>query len=184
MPKMILAFAGKLASGKAVCQQYITEKYNADNTRFSTSLRDVLQRLHLPISRENLQNLSLDLRNRFGSDVLARTIAEDVKNSQKDIVVIDGIRRLDDINNLKGLPGFHLISVDASPEKRYERMKERNENAGDDKKSFADFLRDEAGESELQIPAVMAAANFHLDNNGDLEQLHEQIDKMVQEIQN
>ena len=184
MPKIVLAFAGKLASGKAVCQKYITEKHQADNTKFSAALRDILTRLYLPISRENMQSLSLDLRNRFGSDVLAKAIAEDVKNSQKNIIVVDGIRRLDDIISLKDIPGFHLISIDADPELRYERMKKRNENAGDAEKSFEEFLEDGRREAELQIPEVMSAAKFHLDNNGDLPALYTQIDKILQEIQN
>ncbi len=184
MPKLVFGFVGPLASGKAVCQKYLSEKYNADSARFSTSLRDILTRLSLPISRTNLQDLSLDLRTRFGGDILARVIAADVKNSPKDIVVVDGIRRLDDIISLKDLPGFYLISIDAAPEIRYERMKKRNENAGDAEKTFAEFLNDGKREAELQIPEVMAAARFHLDNNGDLPALYAQIDKIRQEIQN
>lgn len=184
MPKIVLGFVGKLASGKAVCQKYISENYNAGSARFSTSLRDILNRLYLPISRENMQNLSLDLRERFGSDTLARVIAEDVKNDQHEIVVIDGVRRLSDIVCLKDLPNFYLISIDADPELRYERMKERNENAGDANKGFEEFLEDGRREAELQIPEVMSAAKFHLDNNGDLPALYAQIDKILQEIQN
>lgn len=184
MPKLVLGFVGKLASGKAVCQKYISEKHDAGSARFSTALRDILNRLYLPISRENMQDLSLDLRQRFGSDTLARVIAEDVKNDSHNIVVIDGVRRLSDIVSLKDLPGFHLISINADPEIRYERMKLRNENAGDADKNFEDFLEDERREAELQIPEVMAAARFHLDNNGDLPNLYHQIDKIIEEIQN
>ncbi|PKM87488.1 hypothetical protein CVU83_02955 [Candidatus Falkowbacteria bacterium HGW-Falkowbacteria-2] len=183
MPKLVLGFVGKLASGKAVCQRYITEKYKADNTKFSTSLRDVLNRLYLPVSRENMQNLSLDLRTRFGGDILAKVIAEDVKNSDKDIVVVDGVRRLDDIVCLKDLPGFHLISIDASAETRYERMKLRNENAGDAEKTFEQFIEDSQRESEQQIPETMAAATFHLNNDGTQQDLYDQIDKIIAKIQ-
>jgi len=184
MAKIVLGFVGKLASGKAVCQQYISDKYEAGSARFSTSLRDILNRLYLPISRENLQDLSLDLRNRFGSDVLARVIAEDVKRAPNDIVVIDGVRRLDDIVSLKDLPNFYLISIDASPEIRYERMKKRNENAGDAEKTFDQFVLDGQREAEIQIPEAMAAARYQLNNDGDLPSLYAQIDKIIQEIQN
>lgn len=183
MPKLVLGFVGKLASGKDACQRYITEKHNADTTKFSTCLRDILGRIYQPISRENMQNLSLDLRNRFGSDILAQVIAEDVKNSDKDIVVVDGVRRLDDIVSLKGLPGFHLISIDASPETRYERMKKRNENAGDADKTFEQFIEDSEREAEQQIPETMAAATHHLSNEGTLQDLYDQIDKLIAKIQ-
>ncbi|MDD2681207.1 MAG: AAA family ATPase [Patescibacteria group bacterium] len=183
MPKLILGFAGKLASGKAVCQKYISEKHDAGSARFSASLRDTLNRLYLPISRENMQNLSLDFRNRFGSDILARVIAEDVKNDQHEIVIVDGVRRLEDVSSLRELPNFFLISIDAKPELRYERMKARNENAGDAEKSYEDFIEDGQREAELQIPEVMKSAHFHLDNNGDFDNLYKQIDKILEEIQ-
>jgi len=131
-----------------------------------------------------MQNLSFDLRKRFGSDILARVIAEDVKNDPHNIVVIDGVRRLADISRLTELSNFHLISINASPEIRYERMKLRNENAGDADKTFEEFLEDDRREAELQIPEVMAAASFNLDNNGTLEELYSQIDKILEEIQN
>lgn len=183
MPKLVLGFVGKLASGKDVCQRYIAEKYGSDSAKFSTSLRDVLTRLYLPISRENMQNLSLDLRTRFGGDILAKVIAGDVKNSDKDIVVVDGVRRLDDIASLKDLPGFYLISIDAEPKTRYERMKKRNENAGDADKTFEQFIEDSEREAEQQIPATMAAASFHLNNNGTVQDLYDQIDNLITKIQ-
>lgn len=184
MPKLILGFTGKLASGKNVCQNYINENYNSDSFRFSTALRDVLNRLYIPISRANLQDLSLALRTTFGSNTLAEVIGEDAKNSQKDIVVIDGIRRLDDISRLKTIKGFKLISIDAEPQLRYERMKLRNENKGDSEKSYAEFEEDGAREAELQIPEVMAKADYHLDNNGDFNHLYQQIDKLIKELNN
>jgi dephospho-CoA kinase len=183
MSKIVLGFVGKLASGKAVCQKYISDKQNAGSAKFSTSLRDILNRLYLPISRKNMQNLSLDLRTRFGGDILAKVIAEDVKNNPHEIVVIDGVRRLNDISSLKDLPNFHLISIDANPEIRYERMKLRNENEGDADKTFAEFEEDNKREAELQIPEVMAVANFHLDNDSTIEQLYTQVDKILEEIQ-
>jgi dephospho-CoA kinase len=184
MPKLILGFVGKLASGKEVCQKYISQKYNSDSFRFSTALRDILNRLYLPISRENMQDLSLDLRNRFGGHILAQVIAQDVQNSAKEVVIVDGIRRLDDLVSLKNLPNFYLISIDAQPEIRYERMKLRNENDGDAAKSYEQFLEDGNREAELQIPETMTSAKFHLDNNGNLENLYQQIDKILKEIQN
>jgi len=179
MSKIILGFVGPLASGKEEAKNYLTTKYQASTHRFSIMLRDILKRLYLPISRENMQNLSLSLRNLFGSDTLARVIAEDVKNDNHDIVVIDGIRRLDDIVSLKDLPNFHLIAIDADPQIRYTRMKLRNENVGDDQKDFTDFVADGQKEAELEIPTVMAAAKYQVNNDGNKEELYQQIEKII-----
>jgi len=61
MPKLIIGLVGPLASGKGVVKDYICEKYQAKSYKFSNTIRDVLKRLHIPISRENMQNISVDL---------------------------------------------------------------------------------------------------------------------------
>jgi dephospho-CoA kinase len=182
MSKIILGLTGLIASGKDVSKKYLGKKYGASSHRFSTMLRDILNRLYLPIDRNNLQNLSLDLRTRFGNDALARVIAEDVKNDPAEIVIVEGIRRLADIVTLKDLPNFYLVSVDAAPAIRHERLVKRNENVGDAAKTFAQFLTDEKREAELEIPTVMAQAKYHLGNNGTLEELYRQIDKIIAAI--
>lgn len=182
MAKIIIGLVGPLASGKDVSKKYIEEKHGASSYKFSAVLRDILNRLYLPINRENMQDLSLDLRTRFGSDILAKVITEDAKNDNGDVVIVDGVRRMDDITHLSGLPEFKLISIDADTNIRYERTKTRNENIGDAEKTFPEFLADCNKEAELEIPTVMNHSFYHLNNNGTLEELYKQIDVILLEI--
>jgi len=184
MPKLIIALVGQLASGKGVVKEYICKKYLAKSYKFSSPLRDVLERLYLPVSRENMQNISLDLRKRFGEDLLAKIIAQDAKKDKTDVIVIDGARRLDDIKHLQPLSEFKLISVSTEAESRHQRVKERNENDGDKEKTLIQFQEDEKRESELEIPKVMAASNYQIDNNGSFEELYRQIDIIFAKITN
>lgn len=182
MAKIIIGLTGPLASGKGAVKKYLEEKYGASSHKFSDSLRDVLKRLHLEVSRENMQNLSTTLRSCFGNNILAQVISADAQDDQNEIVIIDGARRLADISNLQTLDNFRLIAIDAQPEIRYHRMVKRNENAGDKEKSFADFIKDSTRETEQEIPQVMAIAHYQLDNSGDFENLYKQLDKIVLEI--
>lgn len=183
MPKTILGFVGQIASGKDACKKYIMKKYGANSHRYSTVLRDILNRLYLPINRDNMQDLSLDLRTRFGSDLLARVIIEDIIRDEQEIIIIDGIRRLDDVSSLmKKFPDLHVIGLEVDAKIRYERMVKRNENIGDAEKTFKQFLTDDQKEAESEIPTVMAKAEYKLDNNGTFEELHAQIDKIIGEI--
>ena len=184
MSKTILGFTGLAASGKEVAKKYLEEKYGAENFRFSTIMRDVLTRINVDISRQNLQAVSLCLRQTFGEDLFAKVIANDAKNAKSDIIVIDGVRRLADIAHLTKLEGFHLIAISADPVIRHERLKNRGENVGDSEKSFEQFLNDEQQEAELKIPEVMANADITINNDGSLEDLYQQIDKIVAKIQN
>ena len=182
MNKIILGLVGSLASGKETTKRYLVEKYNAKDCRFSTILRDVLVRIAVPVSRENLQKLSTILRSNFGENLLAKAIAMDASKFEADIVVVDGVRRFTDIEHLNELPNFVLIKIDADPKIRYERMKLRNENAGDAQKTFEEFLKDEEAEADKQIPEVMKTAKYAIDNSGSLEDLYKQIDEILKKL--
>ena len=119
MPKIIIALAGPIASGKEAVKKYLEEKYGASSYKFSNPLRDVLKRLHLPISRENIQDISTWLRARFGNDLLATIITADAIDDAGEIVIIDGARRLQDVAHLRALPEFKLVGVDADIKTRY-----------------------------------------------------------------
>ncbi len=180
--KIILGLVGTLASGKGAVKQYLTEKYQAQGLKFSDVFRDVLNRIDVPTTRENLQKVSTALRSSFGEDLLSRVIVSDVQKINSSIVIVDGIRRLSDIEFLKDMPNFFVIAVDADSKLRYERMKLRNENIGDNDKTYEDFLNDENAEADRQIPDVIKTADFIIENNGTLEDLHSKIDGVVEKI--
>lgn len=183
MTKIILGLAGEMASGKGTAADYLMKKKKSSSHRFSTMLRDVLTRLHLEHTRENLQHLSTIIRKTYGEDTLARVMAEDVKRDNAHIVVVDGVRRLDDIVYLKELEGFKLVYIDADIRKRYDRIIARNENVDDQGKSFEQFEEESKDESEVQIGILKNYADVIIDNNGDLAQLHEQIDALLTDAQ-
>ncbi len=183
MKKTIIGLVGELASGKDVTKKYLEEHYGSSCHRFSTIMRDVLRRLYLPIVRENLQNISTVLRGHFGEDLFAKIIAEDVKNDPHEIIVIDGIRRDADIRYLKDLPGFVLVSLEVEAKTRYERLIKRQENADDASKTYEQFLTDGQKEAELEIPKVMAEANYRINNNGSFEELYKQIEAIIIELE-
>ena len=184
MSKLILGFTGPIASGKEVAKKYIENNYGASSFKFSTILRNILDSIAVENNSHNIISLSTFLRQQYGEDILAKAIAKSVSDSLDDIIVVDGIRRLADIEYLKEVPGFVLIAIDAKPEIRYTRSISRNENPGDDKKSYEEFLTDHLKETEATIPEVMNHAKYQLDNSGDLDNLCAEIDKMMQKIQN
>lgn len=179
MQKIIIGLVGELAAGKGMTVKYLEKKYGAASRRFSTSLRDVLDRLHLEINRKNMQDLSRILREHFGQNLLAKIIAEDAKSDNAAIVVIDGIRRPADIEYLIKLPEFRLAYITADIKTRYERLIKRGENADDNNKTFEQFARDHEAETEVLIPEIGKTAAYKIDNNGTLEELYKQVDGII-----
>jgi len=179
MPKLILGLVGEIATGKGSAASYLKQKYGAKSLRFSTPMRDILDRLFIPQSRENLVGLSETLRHTFGEDVFAHAIFKEVQETNANLVVLDGIRRTQDMKHLKTLPHFVLVKIVADPKVCFHRSKERAENAGDASKNYKDFLADRHRATETTIPAVLRAATEKIDNNGELADLFKQLDALV-----
>ncbi len=171
-----------MASGKGTITDFVLKNYNGRNFRFSTILRDILNRLYLEETRENLQKLSTLLRDNFGQDILSSAIAKEAKNSEDKILIIDGVRRLSDIKFLKDFSGFKLIYIEADVEKRFQRISTRGENPDDNTKTFERFKKELEQESEIQIRGLRDFADYIIDNNGSFEELYAQIDKIIIEL--
>jgi len=180
--KIIIGLVGPIASGKGTVKAYLQEKYGATEFRFSSILREALDVLGIEKTRDNLIDLSTWGREKSGDDMLAKAMAKKIATSDEKIIVIDGIRRLGDIDHIKEMEGFHMIAIDADPETRYKRSVTRNENPGDAEKNFYTFTKDHEKEAERTIPETMAAAEAKIDNNGELNVLYSQIDKIMASI--
>lgn len=179
MAKLILGITGEMVSGKGTVAKHVVDTYQGASHRFSTILRDILDRVYVEQSRENMQNLSSALRKTFGEDVLAQSITHDVENDLHDVVVIDGIRRLPDIKYLKELPHFKLVYIETDMQIKYERLLKRGENIDDKSKTLEQFRKDHEGEAETQIRDLKNYANYVVENNDSFAKLFEQIDEIV-----
>lgn len=177
--KIILGLVGEIASGKGTVAKYLEKKYKASFYRFSTILRDILNRLYLEMTRENIQKTSTMIRKYYNEDILAKVMAEDVKNENNNIIIVDGVRRLADIKFLKKLPGFKLVKVVSKPEIRFKRLIKRKENKDDKNKTYKQFLADHKKEADREVPKVMERAKLEINNDGSLKELYKQIDRII-----
>ena len=180
MKKHIVRLTGEMASGKSTAARHLIEKYNATSHRFSTSMRDVLDRLYIEQTRKNLGDLSTVMRSTFGEDIFAKIIFEDVSKDESEYIVVDGIRRLEDIRYLRNLPEFKLIYVKAGIEERYGRITNRDENADDKGKSFEQFQKEQLKEAETQIKSLEEKAEVGTENDGTLEELFAEVDRVME----
>ena len=178
--KIILGFVGQMASGKGTSVEYLKQKHGASTYRFSAMLKDVLDRLYLEINRKNLQTISQTLRENFDEEIMARVMAEDVKNDNNQIIAIDGVRRPGDVTHLTNIPGFILVNITANIEKRHERLTKRGEKSDDTTKTLEQFKIDHQGEAESKIEEIAATAKESINNNSNLEELYKQLDKLIQ----
>lgn len=183
MNKVYIAIIGKTGAGKETVFNLIKEEarqFRVSIHHFSDPLNEILDIILKPKCRPNQQKLSTLLRRDFGEDLLGNILAHRAKLDPADIVVLDGIRRPQDVEMLRRLPRNYLVLVEAPPDIRFERIKLRADRPGDAEKTYEEFLHEQSAESESLIDEIGKEADVYLDNSGTLENLRLQVVNFLQ----
>lgn len=178
----IIGLIGQIASGKSQVAEYIKQDFQAEVFKYSNPLRDILRRCYLPETRENLIELSIKLREIFGNDLLNKIIINDLKQAKSELIIIDGIRRRDDIKGIINKDNFYLIYIDTNKKIRFNRLKERLENQDEREKTLKEFKKDLKKETEIYVEKLKKDAHFLIDNNKTLDELYLQVKKTMSKI--
>lgn len=181
-PSLIIGLVGRQGAGKGTAAKIISERYGAVIIRYSDILRMILNILAIDATRENLVKLSETLRAAFGEDVFAFAVDMQVRKSGAPLVVVDGIRRIEDVAALESLPHFRLVGVTASARQRFDRMKQRGEKMRERDMTWDEFVMDEIAPTENSISAISERAWKSIDNSGSPEDLTRQVDAMMAEL--
>ena len=178
----ILGLTGEKLSGKGTTSDYLVEKHNYKHYRFSKILDDIADRLYLPNTRENLIEVALMLREKFGPEILAHVLKKDIEKDSPEFAVVDGIRYWEEYNILKNIPGFHLIYITASLENRFARQQKRHEKVGESDMKMEEFEKQEQAPTEVLIQEIGEKAEFAVDNDGSFEELYNNIEDICQKL--
>lgn len=179
MNTLVIGLSGEPGAGKDTVKEYLLKRFDAQSLGFSLILRDILNRLALELSRANYATLAESLRKTFGENILATVLARDARESSKSIVVIDGIRKLDELEELRKLPNFRFIFVETDLRIRYERIKSRGTKADDRSKTFEEFVRDHEHAADREVRTLKEKADTLIENNGTFEALSAHIDETL-----
>jgi len=126
-----------------------------------------------------------DLRAKHWASYIAEQLYEQAKINWENAIA-ESIRTVGEVEALKNKWDFHLFAVDADPKVRYERAVLRGSET--DKISFEEFISNEEREMQNEDPAkqniakCIQLANHVFTNNGTLEELHQQIEIVLQQL--
>ncbi len=180
--KMILGLTGTMGSGKSEVVKYLKGK-GFEHYVYSDLIKEIAKQRNIGPTRANLQKLGTEIKKESkNKGILSRSILKKIKTSK---AIADGIRNIDEIKELKKRKDAWIIGVTAPQIERYQRIKKRNREG--DPKTFADFKRldnlENRGKSKGQeINHCLKVVDFTIKNNGSLEQLKKQIDKILETI--
>lgn len=176
---MILGITGTFASGKDSVAE-ILQKMNFFHISFSDSLREILKKNNLEVTRENLINIGNDLREKYGADILSCLALEKMKEGEN--YVFTSIRNPSEVEKLMDREDFLLVNVTASEEVRLKRIVARNREK--DPKTLEELRQRERQENSTdsyaqQLRKVAAMARVVLTNDSSLEILKVKVEKLV-----
>jgi len=177
----IIGAIGQNGSGKDEVLKHLRAKHGVPFLSTGDAVREIASKEGVEQTRENLGEISNRYFREFGKGCFVKLLADKVRHSGWKIAGISGIRSLDDVSILKGIfdKDFILIHVYISdPHVRYSRMARRGE--GRDPHSYEEFLRQDRAEEELfSLKEAEHHANYSISNDGTLDDLHREIDRLV-----
>jgi dephospho-CoA kinase len=180
---IIIGVTGTIGSGKGTVVDYLVSKYGFRHYSARQFLGEEVKRRGLPDNRDSIVETAISLRTAHGPDYVADQLyTQAIQNAQN--AVIESIRNTEEVVLLRRKPEkFYLLAVDADPLIRFERI--QNRKSSTDNIDFDKFLQDEKREmssdnpNAMNIAECMRQADARIENNEALEELHNQIDKII-----
>jgi dephospho-CoA kinase len=180
---MIIGIAGTLGAGKGTVVEYLAEKKGFKHYAVSdTFLKNEALKRGLEPDRKARQSIANEYRSKGPTklqEAVYKMAKDDIKSGEK--VIIEPQHTVGEVDYIKSIGG-KVISIDADLHVRYERIHKRG--GPKDQVTFEEFSEIQKQEMNSEDPnrnnlgAAIATADYHLTNNGTLEELHAQIDAL------
>lgn len=171
MKRVAIGLVGTICCGKDFLAAFFQE-LGFVNLSLSDRVREESDRRSIDRERFTLQDIGNELRETFGSAILAERTAAMIPDNAR-LIVFSGIRNPGEMAYLKEKFDITTIGVDAPVELRLKWYLERARRRGEDGATETDFWRANArdlGEGEdingQQGAACLALADFSVMNDG------------------
>lgn len=180
---MIIGITGTNGAGKGAVVEYLVAKGFTHYSARKLFLAEVARRGLMP-DRDVMTEVANDLRATHGAAYVIETLLAQAEGAGGD-AIIESVREVPGVAVLKSHGGV-LFGVDADPHLRYERIVLRKSET--DRIDFDTFIAQEKREMTSPDPAkqnilgVMALADYTLTNDGTVEELRAQVDRILEEI--
>lgn len=161
--RIIVCLTGMPGAGKSTIASSLKEKGFPVIT-MGDAVREEAKRQNLEPTDCNLGTLMLKLRTELGPGAIAHLILRKMeKDTNRKIVIIDGIRSMPEVDILKSVGYVKLLAIHASTNTRFIYTKERARF--DSPSNIQDFVVRDKRELIVGISEAIALADETLSNN-------------------
>jgi dephospho-CoA kinase len=175
---MLIGIVGTLGAGKGTVVDYLKQKGFAHYSA-SGYLKELMIARNIPIDRDAYSRVSGEIRYLDPAGIV-RVLYERMVTDGVQDAIIESIHDAGEAAFIKAMGGI-LLGVDADMLVRYDRIIIRGSEK--DHVTFEEFTaqitREEAGGGHHNIRSVLGTADYLIENNGTLEELHAKVDDFL-----
>lgn len=176
--KEVIGVIGTIGAGKDEAGNYIAQKLGIPVFQISSPLKQICAETGVEPTRENL----IALGTKLASDHHDGYLAEYILERMPERAVITGMRQLGQIEALQAAAKLALLSVDADPSIRFERV-QKSKKLGE-AATLTEFIERERMENSSpnaqRLFECMKLAQYHVLNEGSLDELYSQLDGIIE----
>jgi dephospho-CoA kinase len=177
--KRVIAISGMPGAGKGVAAE-AAKQLGLKVLVLGDVVREETERRGLEPTPENVGNVMLQLRANEGPSAVAKRLLPKVEATQSHTVVVEGIRSLHELAELRSRFEVVTVAIHASPKSRFERLLARNRS--DDPKTWDVFQERDMRELEVGLGHVIALAETVLCNEGTIPELQTKFKEAIAKL--
>jgi len=176
--KIVIGVVGMPGAGKTGVSRTATE-LGFQIVVMGDIVREETKKAGLDPTPENIGRIMLELREREGTQVVARRCIPRIQASPSRAVIVDGLRSPPEVQILcETFSGFKALCVHASPETRFRRLFGRGRS--DDPANWTVFKDRDERELRVGIASVIALADFMIVNEGTKKQMKTKVIRLLE----
>lgn len=184
----LIGIGGTNGSGKDTLGEILQDKHGWKFISLTDVLRDIARQRGMSVDRENLRQISAELRKEHSTGVMIDLVVDAYKKLGQNYegLVTASLRNVGEADRVHELGG-KIIWIDADPKLRYQRIVSRSRS--DDTVSFEEFMNQEQiemhgakNEFELRSADVKDNSDIYIENNLGYQELVDEVDVLAEGV--